>query len=233
MVQGINREDIFNTSKNKDYYLKYIDEVNKQNNIIIISYCIMTNHAHFLIKSDKIAELSDFMKKINTKYAIYYNRINNRVGYVFRDRFKLQEINSIEHFYRCVEYIHDNPIKAGLCNGQDEYKYSSFNAVYNSNRIQLYASLKDIIEESLLRAEQEQQMDFLEVEEYYKGKEDSIIEELLRKNNITKYQLLSNENFEKLKNIIMILKDEYKISYRKMEKSLGISREKLRMINRK
>ena len=48
--------------------------------------------------------------------------------------------------------------------------------------------------------------------------------------NIMKHPfIIESYGYDFLRN----LKDEYKISYRKMEKSLGISREKLRMINRK
>ena len=39
------------------------------------------------------------------------------------------------------------------------------------------------------------------------------------------------ENIEKLRKIIRILRDKYKISYRKIEKELGISREKIRKLS--
>lgn len=230
MVQGINKESIFNNSKDKQKYYYYITKIQLQYDILIISYCIMPNHSHFLIKSTNIDELSKFMQKINTKYAIYYNEINNRVGYVFRDRFKLQEITSIEHFYRCIEYIHDNPIKAGMCTKQSEYKYSSFLTMYNCNRDELYARLNDIIKDNVLDKSDES-IDFLEDEVCYKGYGDSIIEEVLKNNKITKYELVMKENIEKLRKIIKILREEYRIPYRKIEEKLGISREKIRKLN--
>ena len=230
MVQGINKESIFNNGRDKQKYYYYINKIKQQYDILIISYCIMPNHSHFLIKSTNTDELSGFMQKINTKYAMYYNSINNRVGYVFRDRFKLQEITSIEHFYRCVEYIHDNPIKAGMCTKQSEYKYSSFSTMYNCNRDELYARLNDIIKDNVLD-NSEKPIDFLEDEVCYKGCEDSIIEEVLRNNKITKYELVGKENQEKLRKIIKILRNEYKIPYRKIGEKLGISREKIRKLN--
>lgn len=230
MVQGINKDSIFNSSRDKKKYLNYINKIQPQYNILIISYCIMPNHSHFLIKSTDIDELSRFMQKLNTKYAIYYNAINNRVGYVFRDRFKLQEITSIEHFYKCIEYIHNNPIKAGLCAKQSEYEYSSFVTMYNCSRNELYTRINDIIKDKNLE-KSETQINFLEDEISYKGCENSIIEEILKNNNVTKYELILKENMEKLRKIIKILRDEYKIPYRKIEEKLGISREKIRKLN--
>ena len=230
MVQGINKDSIFNSSRDKKKYLNYINKIQPQYNILIISYCIMPNHSHFLIKSTDIDELSRFMQKLNTKYAIYYNRINNRVGYVFRDRFKLQEITCIEHFYKCIEYIHNNPIKAGMCAKQSEYEYSSFVTMYNCSRNELYTRINDIIKDKNLE-KLETPINFLEDEISYKGCENSIIEEILKNNNVTKYELIMKENTEKLRKIIKILRDEYKIPYRKIEEKFGISREKIRKLN--
>ena len=36
--------------------------------------------------------MSSMMRDINTEYGIYYNKKEKRVGYVFRDRFKMEEI---------------------------------------------------------------------------------------------------------------------------------------------
>lgn len=230
MVQGINKEHIFNTDKNKEIYLNFINEINQQYEIFIIAYCIMTNHAHFLIKVDNIEQLSNFMHMLNTKYAIYYNKINDRVGYVFRDRFKLQEISSIEHFYSCVEYIHNNPVKAGMCNSQEKYKYSSFYVLYNKNRIELYDKINEIIKNNLSSRPVDDSIEFLEIKEDYRGKEEFIIEKVLKEHKITKYELLKKQNVEKLKEVILILNGKYEFSYRKMEEKLGISREKLRKL---
>ena len=86
MVQGINKEYIFNKDEDKRQYLKFINKVKGKNDIYIISYCIMDNHVHILIKEDSIECISRFMHKVNTLYAIYFNKKYNRVGYVFRDR---------------------------------------------------------------------------------------------------------------------------------------------------
>ena len=115
MVQGINKEYIFNKDEDKRQYLKFINKVKGEIDIYIISYCIMDNHVHILIKEDSIERVSHFMHKINTLYAIYFNKKYNRVGYVFRDRYKSQAIYSEKQLYTCINYIHNNPVKAGIC----------------------------------------------------------------------------------------------------------------------
>lgn len=87
MTQGINKEYIFNNDIDTKYYIKIMYEQKEDLDIKIISYCIMNNHAHILICTKDVADLSKYMQKVNTRYAVYYNKKYNRVGYVFRDRY--------------------------------------------------------------------------------------------------------------------------------------------------
>jgi len=135
MVQGINKENIFfdDLQKYKYYHLmeKYLTEFE----VSVIAYCIMSNHVHMLLHSKDIEVVSRFMHKINGIFAQDYNRENQRVGYVFRDRFKLEYILNEEYLYACIDYIHMNPVKANLVNKEDEYKFSSYNEFWGKKKI--------------------------------------------------------------------------------------------------
>ena len=92
----------------------------------------MSNHAHILVYTEDIREISLFMKKVNTTYAIYYNKNEERVGYVFANRYYSQSIKNERHLLICIQYIHQNPVKAGLANLPIEYKFSSFKDYYKN-----------------------------------------------------------------------------------------------------
>ena len=158
MVQGINREYVFNNDENKEKYKEIIIkhmENNIQNILNILSYCIMSNHTHFLFYCENFEDLSHMMHQINLSFSRYYNKINNRVGYVFRDRFKVQEIMDINQLYNCLRYIHNNPVKAKMCDTMSDYKYSSFNEflgkreIINDNSIELLFGRSDNYQEML------------------------------------------------------------------------------------
>lgn len=130
MVQGINKEYIFNTDNDKYKYKNIIKDclfTLQENSPVVLSYCFMDNHSHFIFHTNDFKKLSNFMHQINMQYSKYYNKINNRVGYVFRDRFKVQEINSYEQLYNCLKYIHNNPVKAKICKSMADYNFSSYN----------------------------------------------------------------------------------------------------------
>ena len=125
MVQGINKKYIFERSIDKEEYLSLLLRHKEKFKIMLLAYCIMDNHAHLLIYTDEINEMSKYMRVVNSMFAKDYNRATGRVGYVFRDRFNSQYIDNKEYLLKCLRYIHMNPVKANMVASPEDYKYSS------------------------------------------------------------------------------------------------------------
>lgn len=236
MVQGINREHIFYHEENKEKYrniiTKSLSEMNKTK-LNILSYCIMSNHTHFLFFVDNIELLSKFMHQINTKYGSYYNKQNNRVGFVFRDRFKVQEIMNMHQLYNCLRYIHNNPVKAKYCENMGDYKYSSYNE-FNNKRI----IINDIGIQQLFGTTENFNEIFDLIHQTYNDNEDSIFLED-KSLEITKFtEIFCRENhvgFSDIKNRPALLesyikqaKQQTNISLDKLSNLLSISKYKVR-----
>jgi REP element-mobilizing transposase RayT len=128
IVQGIEKKFIFNR---KEYIERYIDllfyEKEKNKKVRILAYCIMNNHAHILLGVENVKSLSEYLRVVNARYAMFYNNKEQRVGYVFRDRYKSEPIYNHDYLYKCLAYIHLNPVEAGMVDEPNMYKYSSYN----------------------------------------------------------------------------------------------------------
>ena len=131
----IGEESIFGEERHIKKYKEIIFDKLKDVPVTILAYCIMHNHSHLLIYSENPKEISKFMQKVNTTYSMYYNKINNRVGYVFRNRFKSQEIFNQGQLYTCLRYIHNNPVKANITKTMQEYEHSSYNEFFGARKI--------------------------------------------------------------------------------------------------
>lgn len=132
MVQGVNKEYIFNKDEYMEKYLELMFENIKDYNSEILAYCMMNNHAHFLIHTELINEFGKFMQRVNLAYAQMYNKKEQRCGVLFRNRYKTEPIYDIKYLKNCIKYIHNNPVKAGIVEKCEEYKYSSYNDyIYN------------------------------------------------------------------------------------------------------
>lgn len=135
MVQGINKEYIFHKQEYIEEYLDLIKKNQESCQFTILAYCMMSNHAHFLVYAENIKEFSDFMHKINTKFAQKYNKEEKRCGVVFRNRYLTEPIYDRKYLINCIKYIHNNPVKAKIVEKCEDYQYSSYNDYINNTGI--------------------------------------------------------------------------------------------------
>ena len=230
MVQGIKKEKIFLEEREKLEYIKLFHMYEKEFEIKVICYCIMDNHAHMLVDINEIANLTKFMHKLNTSYAIYYNKNKNRVGYVFRNRYKTQTIMDIKHLYNCVIYIHNNPVNAGICRHAKDYKYSSYKN-YKSKKNQHILNEIFIDRYEYEKAHNRRTMEYMYFIDDEEGKEYGVQNDIsyyLVTNNLSKAELRIKD--DKLIPIVKLLKNKYSLSIRQIGNYLEIGREKIRTI---
>ena len=156
--------------------------------------------------------------------SFYFNKKYNRVGYVFRDRYKSQAIYSEKQLYTCINYIHNNPVKAGICRLASEYEYSSYNE-YIKNMEEIQRNINGLlIKEDIL----DKKENFLEIEEEKEVEIKNAIEEYMKINNIN-FDTLKNER-KNLKEIINMLKEYYGLSLRQISIYINVGRETVRNI---
>lgn len=126
MLRGINQQQIFEDDED---YQRFIDIIKTYQAICeykIYAYCLMGNHIHLLMEFQK-EPIEQAFKRIGSKYVYWYNVKYQRKGHLFQDRFKSEPVDDDPYFLTVIRYIHQNPVKAGLCKKVEEYKYSSIN----------------------------------------------------------------------------------------------------------
>ncbi len=77
----------------------------------IVTYCLMPNHFHLLIREIEEGGISKFMQKLTTGYTMYFNKRNERNGSLFQGRFKATHVADDRYLRYLISYIHLNPIK--------------------------------------------------------------------------------------------------------------------------
>ncbi len=239
MVQGLNKEYIFEKEIDIKVYLRYLKEKLEGKNLQMIAYCIMNNHAHFLIQTEDVKEISKLMSQVNTKYAIFYNKKYDRCGFVFRNRYKSEEIMTYAHLLACIEYIHNNPVKAKMCEAKADYPYSSFGEYKGQQEVLLNItaiaeifkgygiSLEDALRENykLYRF-----LEDVERQDKEKVKEDVLREFCQKRNMGNKEDIVTNDKY--FRELVSILYIEYRFTQKEIAEMLGVSKFKInRMLN--
>lgn len=191
MLRGINKQDIFFDEKD---YLKFQNIIKKTKEIFfyqLYSYVIMPNHIHLEIK-DETDKISQIIHSMATSYANYFNKKYQRVGHVFESRFESKNVENSYYLLNLVRYIHQNPIKAGICK-IDKYKWSSYIEYFKSEDVKLNESIvdKDDVFAIFSTAKKTDNKGFLEFNQKTLKFQDSV--ELLEyemRNNLTDEEII-------------------------------------------
>lgn len=134
MLRGINHQQIFEDEQDNFRFLDTLLKYKQQCDYKIYAYCLMGNHIHLLIKEGE-EDLSLVMKKVAGSYVYWYNWKYSRSGHLFQDRFKSEPVENDAYFLTVVRYIHQNPVKGGLCQKIDGYRFSSYNEYVNKSNL--------------------------------------------------------------------------------------------------
>jgi len=87
------------------------------------AYCLMTTHYHLLLETSR-ESLSRGMQRLNGIYAQGFNARHGRKGHVFEERFSAYVIVDEDHLAAAIQYVLDNPVRAGLCQAAQDWPWS-------------------------------------------------------------------------------------------------------------
>lgn len=124
MFRGNNRQKIFLCRNDKLKFCDIIKDNKEKSDFEVYAYCLMDNHVHLLIKENR-QSISEIIKKITGKYALWFNKKNERAGHLFQGRFRSIGVEDEQYFLTVLHYIIQNPIKSGECQDIEEYEFSS------------------------------------------------------------------------------------------------------------
>jgi len=74
---------------------------------------------------EKLSNLSEFVREIKVGFTRYYNKGHNRRGYFWGDRFKSVIVENGETLINCLAYIDLNPLRAGIVERPEDYRWNS------------------------------------------------------------------------------------------------------------
>jgi putative transposase len=125
VLRGINKQSIFEDNEDRHYFLERLLTYKETSRYEIYAYCLMSNHIHLLLK-EGAEDLSTVFRRIGASYVYWYNKKYNRVGHLFQDRYRSEQVETDEYLLTAMRYIHQNPTKAGIVKEIHEFPWSSF-----------------------------------------------------------------------------------------------------------
>jgi putative transposase len=123
--RGNERKDIFKNERDFERFLTYLETAIQRYKAVIHVYCLMSNHYHLLLETP-MGNLSQIIRHINGAYTTYYNTKWQRAGHLFQGRYKAILVEADEYAGELSRYIHLNPVRAGITDRPEGYRWSSY-----------------------------------------------------------------------------------------------------------
>ena len=138
--RGNYRSDIF-AARGAESFQRCLVEAAERFGWRLHAFVIMRNHFHLAVETPE-PNLSEGMKWLQCTWAIRFNRFRGEVGHPFQGRYKGIHVERGTSLARVANYIHLNPICAGLVPVERvaDYRWSSLPWFLGAHRQSLLES---------------------------------------------------------------------------------------------
>ena len=125
--RGTNRQRIFYTAADRRTYLGLIKENLEDCQVRLWAYCLMANHIHVVVVPQQEDSLAVLFRRVHGRYAQCLNTQRQRSGHLWQNRFYSCPL-SAAHQPKVLAYVERNPLRAGLTQRPEQYRWSSARA---------------------------------------------------------------------------------------------------------
>jgi putative transposase len=128
MARGNARQAIFLDDSDRGAFVDNLGRVAERLDWRVWAWCLMDNHYHLLLETLQ-PTLSRGMREVNGVYTQAFNRRHRRVGHLLQGRYKAILVDRDAYLLELSRYIVLNPVRAGLVERVQDFRWSSYRAV--------------------------------------------------------------------------------------------------------
>jgi putative transposase len=104
---------------------------------------------------EKLGDVSEYVKEIKQSFSRHYNKLHQKKGYFWAERFKSVIVESGEALVNCLAYIELNPVRAGLAKRPEDYRWCSLGYHLQTRNMGRFLSLDFGLQEFGLKSGRE------------------------------------------------------------------------------
>jgi putative transposase len=125
-IRGNNKQAILGQDEDKLDFLRVLSRFKERFKFKLFGFVLMHNHAHLVIGTNSNITISRVIQSITLSYSQKFRHKYNYTGYVWQGRFRSNIIANDGYITACLNYIHNNPVRANMVDSLGQYKWSSY-----------------------------------------------------------------------------------------------------------
>lgn len=118
---------IFEKDQDYESFKRVIGETVEKIPVRILAYSIMPNHWHMVLWPTRDGALGNFVQRLTTTHVRRWHLHRHSVGsgHLYQGTYKSFPIQDDEHFLTVCRYVEQNPLRAGLVQRAEDWRWSS------------------------------------------------------------------------------------------------------------
>jgi REP element-mobilizing transposase RayT len=124
--RGNRRERLFLREVDYARFEEFLLDAMRWSGVQLFDWSLIPNHFHLLIQTPN-GNIAEFMQRLLTRYAMYFNWAHQKVGHVFQGRYGARVCDKEAYFMELIRYVELNAyrLKKGMLARLGEWKWSS------------------------------------------------------------------------------------------------------------
>ena len=124
------RRPLFNSPTAADMLIKVLYEVRLETSFSLLAFVVMPDHVHLVLRPPSSHRLGQVIQFLKGRFSRRYNEMTGRTGPLWQSRYHERILRSERELVAAIEYVHGNPVAAGLAVVASGFPWSSASGQY-------------------------------------------------------------------------------------------------------
>ena len=124
-TNAANRRPVFHSDAAAALLIEIIYEVRRETAFPLLAFVVMPDHIHLVLSPSSVDSLAKIMQLVKGRFARRNHSESGDRGSLWQSRYHEQALRAERELFDAIEYVHRNPVSAGLASAPQDYPWSS------------------------------------------------------------------------------------------------------------
>jgi putative transposase len=129
------KKNLLQSDRMAELFCETLFHYRSEGKFLLHAFIVMPNHIHLLLTVSKGLTLERAVQLIKGGFSHEASKRMGNIGPVWQKSFVDRRVRNLAEFEKFREYIHQNPVRAGMVHSADQYLYSSVHPAFVADEL--------------------------------------------------------------------------------------------------
>src|SRR3990172_3055249 len=131
------RKAIFSSERAARLFIQILHEVR-----LLFAFVVMPDHVHLVLRSAAAHSIGQVIQLVKGRFSRRYNEMTGKRGRLWQSRYHERALRRESELLEAIEYVHGNPVAAGLVGEAPAFAWSSASGSYRTDLVAYFSQAK-------------------------------------------------------------------------------------------